>query len=88
MSIHVGILLIYICVLAWNKIMSIFSNEDIVLTFKYHFWWFKMEFYQSGADSFFIQIFKWTLESWEFIVGNSLFHAVFTTLAIFSPNYS
>ena len=33
-----------------------------------------------------IQKFKWTLKSWEFIVGNSLFHAVFTTLAIFSTN--
>ena len=44
-----------------------------------------MELYQSGPDSYLIQIFKWTLESWEVIVENSLFHAVFTTLAIFSP---
>ena len=32
---------------------------------------FLMELYQSGPDS----------KSWEFIVGNSLFHAVYTTLA-------
>ena len=42
-----------------------------------------MELYQPGPDSYLIQIFKWTLESWEFIVGNSLFHAVFTTPAGF-----
>ena len=86
MSIHVGILLTYTCVLALSKIMSTSSNVDIVSTFKYHFCLFQMELYQSGADSYLIQIFKWTLESWEFIVGNSLFHAVFITLAIFSPN--
>ena len=86
MSIHVGILLIYICVLALSKIMSTYSNVDIVSTFKNHFCLFEMELCQSGADSYLIQIFKWTLESWEFIVGNSLFHAVFTTLATFSPN--
>jgi hypothetical protein len=86
MSIHVGILLIYICILALSKIMSTYSNIDIVFTLKYQFCLFKMELYQSGADSDLIQIFKWTLESWEFIVGNSLFHAVFTTLGTFSPN--
>ena len=86
MSIHVGILLIYICVLALSKIMSTKSNVDIVLTFKNHFCLLEMELCQSGADSYLIQIFKWTLKSWEFIVGNSLFHAVFTTLAIISPN--
>ena len=85
MSIHVGILLIYICVLALSKIMSTSSDVDKEQTFKYHFFC-KMELYQSGADSYSIQIFKWTLESWEFIVGNSLFPAVFTTLAMFSPN--
>ena len=66
--------------------MSTYSNIEIMKTLKFHFGLFKMELYQSGADSYLIQIFKWTLESWEFIVGNSLFHAVFTTLAIFSPN--
>ena len=70
MSIHVGILLIYIRVLALSKIMSTYRNVDIVLTFKYHFCLFQMEIYQSGADSYLIQMFKWTLESWEFIVGN------------------
>ena len=30
-----------------------------------------MELYQSGPDFYLIQTFKWTLESWEFIVGNS-----------------
>ena len=32
------------------------SNEDIVKTFKYHFCLFKMELYQSGANSYLIQI--------------------------------
>ena len=68
MNIHVGILLIYKCVLALSKMMSAYSNADKVLMFKYHFCLFKMELYQSGADSYFIQIFKLTLESWEFIV--------------------
>ena len=86
MSVYVGVLLIYLCVLALSRIMSTFSNLDIVLTFKYHFCLFEMELCQSGADSYLIQIFKWTLESWEFIVGNSLFHAVSTTLEIFSRN--
>jgi hypothetical protein len=86
MSILVGILLIHIFVFVLSKIMSTYSNVDIVSTFKYHFCLFEMELYQSGADSYLIQIFKWTLESWELIVGNSLFPAVFTTLAIFSPN--
>ena len=36
-----------------------------------------MALYQSGADSYVIQIFKWTLESGEFIKVNSLFPAVF-----------
>ena len=48
--------------------------------FKYHFCFFKMELYLSGTDSYLIQIFKWTLKSWELIAANSLFHAVFTTL--------
>jgi hypothetical protein len=86
MSIHLGILLFYLCVMAWNKIMSTFSNVDIVLTFKYHFCLFKMELCLSGADSYLIQIFKWTLKSWELIAANSLFHAIFTTLAAFSPS--
>ena len=86
MSIQVGILLIYICVLALNKIMSTFSNVDIVKMFEYQFRLFKMELYLSGADSYLIQIFKWILESWELIAANSLFHAAFTTLAMFSPN--
>ena len=76
----------YTFVLALSKIMSTYSNMDMVSTFKYHFCLFQMELNQSGPASYLIQIFKWTLESWEFIVGNSLFHAVFTTLAIFSPN--
>ena len=76
MSIHVGTLLIYICVLALSKIMSTFGNVYNFFTFKYHFCLFQMELYQSGADSYLIQILKWTLESWEFIVGNSLFNAV------------
>ena len=42
-----------------------------------------MELYQSGAASYLIQIFNWTLKSWDFIEANSLFPAVFTTLAIF-----
>ena len=83
---HLGIFLIYICVLAWNKIISTSRNEDTVLTFKYHFCLFKMDLYLSGADSYLIQIFKWTVESWELIATNSLFHADFTTLATFSPN--
>ena len=41
-----------------------------------------MELCQSGADSYLIQIVKSKLESWEFIVGNSMFHAVFTTLVL------
>ena len=90
MSVHVGIpvLPIYktVCVLALSKIISTYSNGDKLITFKYHFCLIKMELYQTGADSYLIQIFKSTLESWEFIVGNSLFHAVFTTLATFSPN--
>ena len=90
MSIHVGIpvLPIYkpVCILALGKIISTYSNEDKLITFEYHFCLFEMELYQSGADSYLIQIFKSTLESWEFIVGNSLFHTVFTTLATFSPN--
>ena len=90
MSKHVcTLVLISKCILASSKIMSTFSNVDIdiVLTFKYHFCLLKMEHYQSGADSYLIQIFKWTLESpWEIIVGNSLFRAVFTTLVMFSPN--
>ena len=45
-----------------------------------------MELYQSGADSYLIQIFKWRLESWEFLVANSLFHAVFPTLDMFALN--
>jgi hypothetical protein len=64
--------------------MSTYTNVDKVITFKYHFCLLKMELYQSGADSYFIQVFKeGTLESWEFIVRNSMFHAVSTTLAIF-----
>ena len=86
MSIHVGILLIYAFVLAWSKIMSTNRNVDIVLMFKYHFCLFKIELYQSGADSFLIQIFRRSLESWEFIEVNSLFRTVFTTQATFSPN--
>ena len=53
--------------------MSTYSDLDIVvLTFKNHFCLFEMELCQSGADSYLIQILKWTLESWEFIVGNFL----------------
>ena len=63
--------------------MSTFSNVDF---FKYHFCFFNMELCLSGADSYLIQIFEWTLESWELIAANSLFHAIFTTLAAFSPN--
>ena len=55
-----------------------------MLTGKYHFGLFKMELYQSGADSDLIQIFKWTLKSWD--LKNSLFHAFFPALAIFTPN--
>ena len=79
MSTHIGIPactvpLIYICVLAWSKIMSTFSNLDRV-------WIFLTELYQSGADFYLIlQIFKWTLESWEFIEANSLFPAVFSNI--------
>ena len=62
------------------------QQQDKQITLKYHFCLFQMELHQSDADSYVIQIFKSTLESWEFIVGNSLFHAVFTTLATFSPN--
>ena len=80
MRIHLGILLIYTCVLVWNKIMSTYSNVDIVWTFKYHFCLFKMELYLSGADSYLIQIFKWTLESWELIAANSLFHELIFSL--------
>ena len=63
---------------------TLLSNVDKVLTIKYLFCLFKMELYQSGADSCLIQIFKWTLESWEFIVVFP--PAVFTTLSTFSPN--
>ena len=66
--------------------MSTSSDVDLLLMFKNHFCFFEMELCQSGANSYLIQIFKWTLKLWEFTVGNSLFHAVFTTLAIFSPN--
>ena len=45
-----------------------------------------MELCLSGADSYLIQIFKWTIETWELIAANSLFHAVFTTLATFPSN--
>ena len=44
-----------------------------------------MELCLSGANSYLIQIFKWTLESRELIAANSLFHAIFTTLAMYSP---
>jgi uncharacterized membrane protein (DUF373 family) len=74
--------------MAWNKIMSTFSNVDIIKTLKYHFCLFKIEFCLSGANTYLIQIFKWTLESWDLIAANSLFHSVFTILATFSPNYS
>ena len=80
-----NILMIYIFVLAWSKIMSTYSNVDIVKTLNITFL-FKMELYQSGVDSYLIQIFKWTLKSWEFIEANSFFPAIFTTLAMFSPN--
>jgi hypothetical protein len=72
-------------VLALSKIISKLSNVDKVLMFNYHFCLFNICL--SGTDSYIIQIFKSTLESSEFIVGNSLFHTVFTTLATFSPNY-
>jgi len=72
--------------MALSKIRSTFSSVDKLITFKHHFCLFKMELYQSGADSFLIQIFKWTHESWEFIEANSLFPAVFTTLAVFSTD--
>ena len=51
-KINVRILLFYILFLAPSKIMSAYSNEDKVLTFKNHFCFFKMELYQSGADSY------------------------------------
>ena len=62
-SVHVGIpvLPIYktVCVaLALSKIISTSSNADKLITFKYHFCLLKMELYQSGADSYLIQIFK------------------------------
>ena len=55
------------------------QRDDIVQTFKYHFsFLFKIKLYQSGADSYLIQILKWTLELSEFIEANSLlFRAVF-----------
>ena len=69
-----------------NDPVHTYSNVDIIKTFKYHFCLFKMELYQSGADSYLIQIFKWKLESWDFIEANSLFHAIFTALvAMFTP---
>ena len=89
MSIHAGIPVLPIFkpvfVLALSKIISKLSNVDKVLMFNYHFCLFNICL--SGTDSYIIQIFKSTLESSEFIVGNSLFHTVFTTLAKFSPNY-
>ena len=62
------------------------QQRTYTINVKSHFRLFKMELYLSGADSYLIQIFKWTLESWELIAANSLFHADFTTLATFSPN--
>ena len=72
----------------YNVYVDLVSTRyvDLVSTFKYHFCLFQMELYQSGTGSYLIQIFKQTLKSWEFIVGNSLFHTVFTTLATFSPS--
>ena len=65
--------------------MSTYSNVDIKKTFRYII--FLMELYQSGANYFLIQIFKWILESWEFLeTKKSLFPAVLTTIATFSPN--
>jgi hypothetical protein len=81
MRMHIGLLLIYKCVLGWS--ICYVNNLDILKMFKFHFWLFKMELYQSGADSYLIQIYKRTLKSGEFIVANSLFPAVFTTLAVF-----
>mgnify|MGYP006192601471 FL=1 len=61
------------------------QQRTYTINVKSHFRLFKMELYLSGADSYLIQIFKWTLESWELIAANSLFHAIFTTLAMYSP---
>ena len=59
--------------------MSTYSNVDMVKTFEYH--------YHSAADSYLIQMFKWTLKSWELIAANAaLFPDVFTTLAVFYTN--
>ena len=42
--------------------------------FKNHFCLYKMELFQSGGNSYLIQIpvFKWTLESWELIRSRKL----------------
>ena len=40
--------------------MSTYSNIDIIKMFEYHFCLFKMGLYQSGANSYLIQIFKYS----------------------------
>ena len=75
----------YIIKIYWDKTEFAICNCRAA-TLNIKFGSFKMELYQSGADSYLIQKFKWTFKSLEFTVENSLFPAVFTTLAMFSPN--